>query len=116
MPDHCSVTGSKTALAAMNGDEICARFTGALEGMLAPAGLPEGLRIALTLHDRGAIDATITHSRDGAAVTYPRLTVDAIDRALRPGDVTRLAEAAAGMLNNNATGAAAAPAGKAERN
>lgn len=115
MSDKCAITGSKGAIPGMDHAQICDRFTSDLAGMLAPEGLPDSLRITLTLHQRGAIDAVITDMRDGAAVTYPRLSVDAIDRALRPSDVTRLAKAAADLLNKTPRGAAAAPTGKAER-
>lgn len=85
----------------MSAEEICGRFTADLEERLSPARLPEDLRIALTLHDRGAIDAVLTYPRGGTAVSHPRLTVDVLDRPMRPADVTRLAEAAANLITND---------------
>lgn len=112
MPDNCSVTGPLAALSPMSAEEICGRFTAELEGLLSPSSMPEGLRVALTLHKRGAIDAVLSYPRDGAAVSYPRLTVDALDRALRPADLTRLAEAAAGLINNDIPDASVSRSGQ----
>lgn len=106
MSENCSVTGSLTVLSPLSAAEICGRFTADLEARLAPGRLPKDLRMALTLHDRGAIDAVLTDPRDGAAASYPRLTVDVLDRPLRPTDITRLAEAAANLINEDVSGPA----------
>ena len=98
MPQTCKVTGPTAALAGMDAQAICDRFERDLTDSLGATPLPEGLAIALTLHQRGAIDARLSRADEGGTAHYPVVTVDALDRALRPDDLARLARAAAQVL------------------
>jgi hypothetical protein len=112
MPSKCTASGSLTALAGMDAQAICDRFTSDLAAALGPADAPEGLAIALTIHKRGAIDAVISARHEGRQTDYPAISVDAIDRALQPDDIGRLADAAAQVLAagiSNDAGRTAAP-------
>jgi hypothetical protein len=115
MPSKCSATGYLKALSGMDGPAICKQFERDLAAALGPAGMPEGVAIALTLHQRGAIEAQFA-TRDGdESPRYPKVSVDAIDRALQPGDITRLASAAAQMLTDQTRSQAGQPAADQKR-
>lgn len=115
MPSKCSATGDLKALSGMDGPEICTQFERDLAAALGPAGVPEGVAIALTLHQRGAIEAQFV-TRDGdESPRYPKVAVDALDRALQPGDITRLASAAAQMLTDQTRSQAGQPAADQKR-
>jgi hypothetical protein len=103
MPNECTVTGPLSALPGMSEAAICERFMQALTDARGNDALPEGVAIALTLHPRGTIEARIAAGRDGKSETYPVVAVDALDRALRPDDLVRLAGAAAQALNQSTT-------------
>jgi len=98
MPRTCKVTGPITALAGMDAQAICDRFERDLTDSLGSTPLPDGIAIALTLHQRGAIDARLSRADDAGTAYYPVVSVDALDRPLRPDDLARLARAAAQVL------------------
>lgn len=102
MTSTCTVTGSLAALPGMDAQAICDRFEGELAAALGRTGTPEGLAIALTLHKRGAIDARLTRAGEDGGQSLPVISVDALDRALRPDDIDRLARATAQALGEPA--------------
>lgn len=110
MPSNCSATGYLKALSGMDGPAICTQFERDLAAALGPDGIPEGLTIALTLHQRGAIEAQFAAIDGGEAPRYPAVSVDAMDRAMQPDDITRLASAAAQMLTDQTRSKADQPA------
>lgn len=110
MPSNCSATGYLKALSGMDGSAICARFERDLAAALGPDGIPEGLAIALTLHQRGAIEAQFVAKNGDESPRYPKVSVDAMDRAMQPDDITRLASVAAQMLTDQARSKADQPA------
>ncbi len=116
MASTCKVTGSLAALPGMDAAAICGRFESDLAAALGTAHSPQGLAITLTLHPRGAIDARITRAGDGAAQTLPVISVDALDRGLRPDDITQLARAAAQALADAASDPSSRPAAHLEGN
>ncbi|WP_086617121.1 hypothetical protein [Erythrobacter tepidarius] len=77
----CKATGSLATLPGMDAGRICDRFERNLADGLGSDRLPQDLTITLTLHPRGAIDAQLTR----AGVTYPVISVDALDRVLGLG-------------------------------
>jgi hypothetical protein len=98
MTSQCTVSGSLGALPGMDAQAICDSFRRDLAASLGETPVPEGLVIALTLHKRGAIDAQLTLADDSATARYPAISVEAMDRALQPDDLTRLARTAAQVL------------------
>lgn len=115
MPSKCSATGYLKALSGMDGQAICAQFERDLAAAIGPTVMPEGMAIALTLHQRGAIEAQFATSDRDESLRYPKVSVDAIDRALQPGDITRLAGAAAQMLTDQTRSEANQPAAYQKR-
>lgn len=99
MASSCKVTGSLATLPGMDAAAICNRFERNLAAGLGDNRLPQDLAITLTLHPRGAIDARLTR----AGETYPVISVDALDRALRADDLDRLASAAAQALSDTSS-------------
>ena len=110
MPSNCTATGSLAALPDMDGQAMCDRFERDLAAALGTADTPDGLTIVLTLHKRGAIEAQLSALRDGAPLRYPVVSVDAIDRALQPDDLARLAGVAAQVLTDQGSDQAGLPA------
>ena len=101
MTSKCTVDGPLAALPGMSERAICDRFASDLAMSFGEATAPDGLMVALTLHKRGTINAVLSHNNHGETVTHPMISVDVMDRALRPDDLTRLAQAAAEMLAKN---------------
>lgn len=102
MTSNCTVTGSLAALPEMSAQQVCDNFQRDLAQYLGEIEVPGGLAIALTLHKRGGIDARLSRTHDGEAIAYPVVSIDAIDRALQPGDLGHLAQATAQMLTDEA--------------
>ena len=111
MASTCKVTGSLATLPGMDAAAICDRFARGLAAGLGESALPQDLAITLTLHPRGAIDARLT--RGGEA--YPVVSVDALDRALQPADLDRLAGTAVQVLADPATDPSSRPAAHHKR-
>lgn len=107
MPATCNVSGELKALPGMDAEAICDRFTQDLTAALGKEADARDVTIALTLHQRGTIEARLSARRNGADITYPGIAVDVLDRALQSDDITRLAQAAAQLLNDPAAAAAA---------
>ncbi len=106
MASTCKVTGSLAALPGMDAVAICDRFERELAASLGETGLPQDLAITITLHPRGAIDARLAHTGE----TIPVISVDALDRALQPQDLDRLARAAAQALDDTSSDPSSRPA------
>lgn len=98
MISDCTISGPLTALPGMSADAICKRFESELARALGDTPTPDGLMIALTLHKRGAIEAQLSVPDTAQGPDLPRVAVDAVDRALRTEDLSRLADAAAQVL------------------
>lgn len=98
MISDCTISGPLTALPNMSANAICERFESELARALGDTPAPDGLVIALTLHKRGAVDAQLSVPDTEPGANLPRVSVDAIDRALRTEDLSRLADAAAQVL------------------
>jgi hypothetical protein len=109
MTSTCTVTGSLAALPGMDAPALCQRFESALAAALGRTGTPEGLVIALTLHKRGAIDARLTRTGEDGDQSLPVISVDALDRALQPDDIDRLARASAQALGEPVAETSARP-------
>lgn len=98
MTNKCTVNGALAALPGLNADAVCDSFERDLAQAMGDQPAPDGLMIALTVQKRGAINAQFSRETGGETISYPVVSVDAIDRALRPGDLGRLAQVAAQML------------------
>ena len=107
MPTACNVSGDMKALPGMSARAICDRFTQDLSAVLGEHDTAGDVAIALTLYQRGRIEARLSVRHDGQDITYPRIAVDVLDRALQSDDITRLAQAAAQVLHGPAAAAAA---------
>ncbi|WP_150122803.1 hypothetical protein [Porphyrobacter sp. LM 6] len=107
IPPACQVSGELSALPGMDTQAICDLFTQDLNAALGEDAATRNIAVALTLHQRGTIEAQLSARQNGRDVTYPSIAVDVSDRALQSDDITRLAKAAAQVLNDPAAATAA---------
>lgn len=98
MTSKCTVNGALAALPGLSAEAVCDSFERDLAQALGDQPALDGLMVALTVHKRGAINAQFSRETGDETVSYPVVSVDAVDRALRPEDIARLARVAAQML------------------
>ena len=97
VPEQCRATGEKS-VSGLGDESLCDRFMARLQLTLGAQGrsdLATGRAFTIDVQEQGAL---IARAANADTAPSPAISIDVLDRPLRPSDIDRLADAVAAFL------------------